>query len=168
MEDVDALVASVLPRIKEDVEGLHSGTAEPRIMLWSHRAPVTVFGNAATVCGWEEIEALSRKLARNFHGSESCEYEVLAAGGSGELAYIAGIERSVAAVGDADPAPFALRVTTVLRREDDEWKIVHRHADPYDEAAVAGRSISRSWLDAASAATAVDPPAAGSGDASPQ
>jgi ketosteroid isomerase-like protein len=165
MEDVDALVASVLPRIKEDVEGLHSGTAEPRIMLWSHRAPVTVFGNAATVCGWEEIEALSRKLARNFHGSESCEYEVLAAGGSGELAYIAGIERSVAAVGDADPAPFALRVTTVLRREDDEWKIVHRHADPYDEAAVAGRSVFRSWLDATSAATAVDPPAASGGDA---
>jgi hypothetical protein len=81
MENVDALVTSVLSRIKEDVEGLHNGTAEPRIMRWSHQAPVTVFGNAATVCGWEEIEAFSRKLATNFHGSESCEYEVLAAGG---------------------------------------------------------------------------------------
>jgi hypothetical protein len=34
-------------------------------------------------------------------------------------------------VGDReDVAPFDLRVTTTFRREDDTWKIVHRHADP--------------------------------------
>ena len=159
MEDVDAFLSSVLPRVKDDVEGIHSGNVAPRIALWSHQEPATIFGAAATWRGWDEIETGSQKLAANFHGSESCEYEVLAAGVSGDLAYIAGIEHSVAAVGDAGPAPFALRVTTVLRREDDVWKIVHRHADPYDASAADRRNAVRSGLNPASTATPQNTPA---------
>ena len=92
MEDVDAFLSSALPLVKDDVEGIHSGNVAPRIALWSHHEPVTIFGAAAMALGWNEIETGSQKLAANFHGSESCEYEVLAAGVSGDLAYIAGIE----------------------------------------------------------------------------
>jgi len=34
-------------------------------------------------------------------------------------------------MGGADEAaPVSLRVTTIYRRENDGWRIVHRHADP--------------------------------------
>jgi ketosteroid isomerase-like protein len=28
------------------------------------------------------------------------------------------------------PTTYSLRVTTIFRREHDDWKVVHRHADP--------------------------------------
>jgi SnoaL-like domain len=38
--------------------------------------------------------------------------------------------------------PYTLRVTHVYRREDGEWKIVHRHADaPLDQSDVSRRRI---------------------------
>lgn len=42
-----------------------------------------------------------------------------------------GLERYQAKVGGREePAPVALRVTTVFRPEDDTWKVVQRHVDP--------------------------------------
>jgi ketosteroid isomerase-like protein len=63
------------------------------------------------------------------------EYEVVASGASGDLAYIAGIEHSAVSVGGAASEAFELRVTTILRRENGEWKVVHRHADPTSDSA---------------------------------
>lgn len=75
------------------------------------------------------------RLAASFSGSQSCDYEVLGAGVSGDLGYVAAIERSVAASLGWDLHRYAPRVTTVFRREDDVWKVVHRHGDPFDESA---------------------------------
>ncbi len=48
-----------------------------------------------------------------------------------ELGYVLEIERTQARLPDSDEVvPFALRVTMIFRREEDTWKIVHRHADP--------------------------------------
>jgi ketosteroid isomerase-like protein len=48
-----------------------------------------------------------------------------------ELAYIVEIERDRVKVGDDDAnASSSLRVTSIFRREDGEWRLVHRHADP--------------------------------------
>ena len=59
------------------------------------------------------------------------EVEYLSAGASGDLAYTVAIERSEALLaGQDEPAPMALRVTHVFRKEEGVWKLVHRHADP--------------------------------------
>ncbi len=41
---------------------------------------------------------------------------------------------------EAEPRPYVLRVTTIFRREDGEWKVVHRHANA---AADAGEVVGR-------------------------
>jgi ketosteroid isomerase-like protein len=47
------------------------------------------------------------------------------------LALIVEVERFEAKVGgSADLVAVALRVTSAFRREDGDWKVVHRHADP--------------------------------------
>jgi ketosteroid isomerase-like protein len=37
------------------------------------------------------------------------------------------------------PAAYALRVTTIFRRENGEWKVVHRHGDPAPDSESATR-----------------------------
>ena len=74
-------------------------------------------------------------MASRFSDCSSWEFELLAAGAGGDLGYTVGIERTTASVAGAQPSAYALRVTTVLRREGGEWKVVHRHGDPYDETA---------------------------------
>lgn len=130
MSEVDEFLSVVLPRQREADLALHNGDAKPRKMLWSHQDPVTVLGAARTVSGWQEVEALFDWLASNFANCTSHELDVTAAGVSGDLGYVVGSERTTASVHGGTPAPYALRVTLVFRREAGEWREVHRHADP--------------------------------------
>lgn len=53
---------------------------------------------------------------------------------SNDLAYTVGIERSEALLGDMkNTAPRVLRATQIFRKENGEWKLLHRHADPLIE-----------------------------------
>ena len=49
---------------------------------------------------------------------------------SGDLAVLAMIERARARIADIPEQDWSLRVTLVFRREDGDWRLVHRHADP--------------------------------------
>ena len=58
-------------------------------------------------------------------------YERISGYSTADLGYNVEIQRTRAKVGGSDETtPISLRVTTVFRREDGEWRIVHRHADP--------------------------------------
>ena len=130
MSEVDDFLSAVVPRQRDADLALHNGDSEPRKMLWSHHDPVTVLGAAKTVSGWPEVEALFDWLASNFSKCVSHELDVTAAGVSGDLGYIVGSERTTASVRGAAPASYALRVTLIFRRQEGEWREVHRHADP--------------------------------------
>lgn len=132
MNDLDAFLDSVMPRLEAADAALHNGDASARVALWSHDDPVTLFGAAVSTTGWEKIGATFDWLASRFSNCTAFAYEVLAAGVSDDLAYIVGIEHTTASIGDDPPADYALRVTTILRREAGEWRVVHRHGDPYD------------------------------------
>lgn len=130
MDDAEVFAAEVVPLLRGEVEAMHRGDLGPRLALWSRQDPITLFGAWLTGSGWAEIEQAFQRLAASFHGSGGVEYEVLSAGASGDLGYLVGIEQSVTTVVDHGPMSYALRVTTILRREDGEWKVIHRHADP--------------------------------------
>jgi ketosteroid isomerase-like protein len=138
----DDFLQSVVPRLTEVDTALHNGDAKPRLALWSANDPLTLFGAAVSTTGREEIASVFEWLAGRFSNCASFEYEVMAADARGDLGYIVGIEHTTASVGGAPPAPSSLRVTTILRREEGEWKVVHRHADPIPDSG-AGEQLSR-------------------------
>jgi ketosteroid isomerase-like protein len=140
--ETEDFVASVLPPLTEADTALHNGDAAPRIAIWSHNDPVTLFGTALMGSGWIEIRPVFESLASRFSNG-TYEYEVIAAGASGDLGYMVGIEHSTVSVGGATPEAYELRVTEVFRREAGEWKVVRRHADPMPDGNAARRQLAR-------------------------
>jgi ketosteroid isomerase-like protein len=130
--ETDDFLAAVLPRQLEVETALHRGDASPRKAFWSQNEPVTVLGAARSARNRHEVEALFDWLAPRFSQGE-CQFDVIAAGASGDLGYLVGFEHTTASVLGASPDRYDLRVTLVFRRENGEWRAVHRHADPVTE-----------------------------------
>jgi len=126
--ETDEFLKDVLPKQIAAERALHGGNVEPRMALWSHHEPVTLLGAKLSGIGWEDLSAKFRTVASWFSDTTSFEFEVIAAGASGDLAYIVASEHNVVRVEGA-PRTYTLRTTHVYRREDGQWKIVHRHAD---------------------------------------
>ncbi len=82
--------------------------------------------------GWNEVgPRYDWASSRLKDSGAKVKVEYLTSGVSGDLAYTVSIERSETRRIDQDkPAPLALRVTHIFRKEDGVWKLVHRHADP--------------------------------------
>lgn len=134
-EETAAFLAEILPRQRNMTLALHKGDVAPRLALWSHRSPVTLFGAHISGAGWPDLEPKFRQEALRFTGSRGFEFELLASGASGSLAYTVGLEHSNAVV-DGVPAVYTMRATHVYRREGGTWQIVHRHSDllPFQDA----------------------------------
>jgi SnoaL-like domain len=97
----------------------------------------------ACICARSERAPPPRWLASRFSNCESFTYEVIAAGASGDLGYLVGIEHTTASVAGAAPQAYELRVTTIFRRENGEWKAVHRHGDPMPDSTSAREQLAR-------------------------
>ncbi len=139
MAEVDDFLKEMLPRQLDGEHAMCRGHAEARTRTWSQSDPVTLFGAAVPVRrGWDEVNGTFQWLAGRFSGRRLRDYdfELVAAGASGDLAYTVGFEHKTFVV-DGRATSYTLRVTHVYRREDGEWRIVHRHGDhpPADEAA---------------------------------
>ena len=114
------------------LEAFGQGDPEPTLTLWSRQDDVTLanpFG--PPVRGWTEVSATLDAAADHYRDGEVVGFENISTTMTPELAYIVEIERYRARVAGADElTPVSLRVTTCFRREDDVWKVVHRHGDP--------------------------------------
>ncbi len=133
MSEVDDFVAMVLPRQNDVETALHRGDAGPRKAFWSEHEPITVLGAARSAFNRSELVDLFDWLASRFSQGDAAKFEVIAAEASGDLGYLVGYEHTTTSIEGAPPASYNLRVTLIFRRENGEWRAVHRHADPVTE-----------------------------------
>ena len=108
-----------------------NGDIDPLDRISTHVSPATIFGPKGDyVEGADEVNAANASGAKMFESGSESSFEILQMAANDGIAYWAGIQRSsVRMQGKAEAIPMDLRVTEAFRREDDEWKLVHRHAD---------------------------------------
>lgn len=83
------------------------------------------------VRGFPQIEEAGRRAAANFRDGRALNFDTVVRYETSELAYLLEIERFEAKVAGSDElTALSLRVTSIFRREDGRWKLLHRHADP--------------------------------------
>ena len=137
MSDLDEFRSAILARQAEAELAMVLGDPAPRMELWSRRDPVTLFGAGSGGCkaGWDELSRIFRWVASTFSDVSDFRFDVEVAELSGDLAYVVGYERFNGSIAGRPVAPITVRVTHVYRREDGEWRIVHRHGDsqPVDQ-----------------------------------
>ena len=125
-------LTQVIEQYHQALNAFVKGDPEPGKKLFSRRDDVTLanpFGPPAR--GWTQVEQTMERAASQLREGEPLRFERISNYATADLAYILEIERVRMKVGGADEmAPVSLRVTTIFRREDGEWRIVHRHADP--------------------------------------
>ena len=129
MSDVDDFLAEIHPRLVTELQALHNGDPGPRLAMWSTKDPLTVLGAVRSASGREEVSQLFRWLGAHFSDCTAYRFELVAAGVSGDLAYSVGYEHTSVSWDSVPMEPYTLRVTHAYRREDGEWRIVHRHGD---------------------------------------
>jgi len=133
----DSRLQAFLPQWEKAQSRFINGDAT----LWkqnaSHRDDATILGGfGGYEKGWNEVGQRYDWASSHFQESGATEkFEYLNTGVSGDLAFTVGIEHQegVQMVDQEKPAPRALRVTQIFRREDGVWKLLHRHADPLIE-----------------------------------
>ena len=140
---------SELERLIEEqhraVDAFVKGDHEPLADMLSRQDDVTL-GNpfGPFVRGYEQVVETMKRAATNYRDGEASGFEQLASHVSGDLACIVEVERMTAKVaGQQEASPVALRCTSVFRREDGVWRLVHRHADPITTAQPADSVIER-------------------------
>jgi ketosteroid isomerase-like protein len=120
--------ADMLSQEQSAEAAIYQGDPEPFKALWSRSDDISLFG-AFGPCkkGWHQIAKTVDWVASRYRqGTVTAEYEVVHEGT--DLAYTVGYETGDLAL-DGTPTRQRLRVTQIYRRQDGEWRLVHRHGD---------------------------------------
>ena len=116
----------------QSVAAFIQGDPDVQKPLWSRCDDVTLANPLGPPAkGFDAVCRVMDSAALQISEGDGYTFDTIAWVETADLAYEVGIERNRAKLGGAaEKVPISLRVTTVFRREDDGWKIVHRHADP--------------------------------------
>jgi ketosteroid isomerase-like protein len=109
------------------------GDPAPMKSLWSWRGDVTLANPLGPPRrGWSDVEETMDAAAALLRDAERVDHERISKYVTEDLAFVLEIERipGLKLGGSDEIKSTSLRVTTVFRREEGRWRIMHRHADP--------------------------------------
>jgi ketosteroid isomerase-like protein len=114
------------------IEEVIRGNPEPQKKFWSRADDATLANPLGPPGrGWQEISQRLDHACSLLRDGEAYRVDRVSAYSTEEVAWIVEIEHCrVKVAGAEEHSPSSLRATTIFRREDEEWKIAHRHADP--------------------------------------
>ena len=123
----------VVAQCRHALNGFVAGNPGPVKALFSHSDDVSLANPWGPPWrGWAQVSQALDAGAARFSDGELAAVDEVARYVTPDLACFLDTERWLARVdGSADVVPFALRVTSVFRREDSTWKIVQsQHRSP--------------------------------------
>jgi ketosteroid isomerase-like protein len=122
----------VMAQSRAALEQIANGIPDGYKALYSLGEDITLgnpFGGFGR--GRAAVHEQLERAASHYRDGETTSFETVSQFVGADVAYTVEIERFKAKVGgQRETSDLALRVTCVYRREEDGWKLVHRHADP--------------------------------------
>ena len=123
-------------QVQEALGELVEGRSDPFKALWSHTEDVSIMGAfGGYERGWSQVGPRLDWAGGRIGATHRSVENILTVVGE-ELACTVDLERMERPV-DGRTTLRVLRCTQVYRREDDDWKVIHRHADEVAETACA-------------------------------
>lgn len=131
--EADTGLGGMLDQYKAAMGALRQGDATPYIDCWAHTEDVTLYGAWGPIDkGFDTISDTLQWVARRFTGGTD-DVDLTLVEECGDFAYSVGFERDMVSVDHGPAHEMVLRVTQIYRRIDEEWRVVHRHADVLPE-----------------------------------
>jgi len=105
-----------------------SGNPRPYLELWSHAEDVSLMGGVGGhQVGIHDVTELLTAAAKTLN-YETWDAENLATGFDDTLGFTVELERLTRLI-DGQTEEMSLRATTIYRRDDGAWRVIHRHGD---------------------------------------
>ena len=142
---LDASVAAAIARLRAAIAQVAMGDVSAIKALYSHSPEATSFyGWGGYEVGWERVAQRWDWAAQQFRGG-SVSYENVSTVATAQMFYVTDIETYTdqRMAGVEGVTGWSNRVTHIFRREDGEWRLVHRHGNrlesQYDPSTRLGR-----------------------------
>jgi ketosteroid isomerase-like protein len=104
------------------------GNPRPFLELWSHAEDVSLMGGVGGhQVGFDEVSKLLTAAAKTLN-YETWSAENLATGSDDTFGFTVELERLTRHI-HGETEEMRLRATSIYRREDGSWKVIHRHGD---------------------------------------
>ena len=135
MSEQEGFRHDALRREQAAEAAIYRGDPGPFKDLWSRADDITLFG-AFGPCktGWTQVSRTMDWVGSRYRdGTVHLDYEAVYEGP--DLAYTVGYERGEVRLDGGSMTSQTIRVTQIYRREDGQWRLVHRHGDfaPVDQ-----------------------------------